>query len=369
MTAPTRPGAARDVAARDIRTLLWMDRPIAKVVAVVFCLSSGLRAVTYLDDVEQVWPVLAALLLVTAGALAIVGVAGDPLPLPTAAILAGLGPVACLLVLPQLPAHGWIMSDIWHMRPVTVILCFMSVRGRMALSCLGAVSTMLTFTLWGALTGQDWGAVARMSAVILAPVLISVLVAVTVRPMAFTVFTLRERESDRAADEAMTEAATAERDRQLRALDASARPVLEAAAAGTAFDEDARLRCIVLKEQLRDTLRAPVFADDEPLRRATAAARHRGTRVILLDDGGLTDDTLTDRVRVALVDELDATAGGTLTARALPPGRDTVATIVVEEGERVRRLEFDAAGAVRAEVRNGDVPDRDYQAVRTIVDA
>lgn len=360
--------SGRDIAARDIRTLLWMDRPIAKVVAIVFCLSSALRATAYLADAHHVWPILAALLLTTAGALAIVGVPGDPPPWPVATALAALGPVTCLLVLPQIPAQGWIMSDIWHMRTVTVILCFLSIRGRTAHACIGAVLTMAAFTLWSELTGQGWSPAVPLSAVIMAPVLISVLVAVTVRPMAFMVFTLRERETERAADEAMTEAVTAERDRQLAALDVSARPLLEAAAAGAAFTERTRSECAVLKERLRDTLRAPVFADDEALCRATSSARHRGTQVLLLDDGGLTDDALVARVRAALIDELDATVGGTLTARALPAGRATVATILVEEDTRVRRIEFDAEGHTRVEVRTGGEPDPDHQVLQAIVD-
>ncbi|GAA4482251.1 hypothetical protein GCM10023094_31840 [Rhodococcus olei] len=346
-----------------------MDRPIAKVVVLAFCVTSALRAVTYLGDAQHVWPILAALALCTAGAFAIVAVPGDPMPAPTATALTLLGPVTCLLVLPQIPTRDWIMSDIWHLRAVAVILCFLSLRGRMVHACVGAALSMAAFTAWTTVTDQGWNSGLRLSTIIFAPVLISVLVAVTVRPMAFVVFTLQDRESERAADEAMTLAVTAERERHLAALDASARPLLEAAAGGRVFTADDREHCAVLEERLRDTLRAPVFADDEDLARATAAARRRGTRVILLDDGGLTDTALVVRVRVALVDELDATAGGTLTARALPAGRAVAATIVIEEGTRVRRVEFDRVGGVRVEVRNGDEPDRDYQAVRSITGA
>lgn len=367
--ALTRKSRGSSAGTRDIRTLLWLDRPIAKVVAVVFCLSSALRATTYLGDAEHVWPILLALILTMSSALAIVSVPGDPAPRSMAVLLAALGPVTCLLVLPQIPAQSWIMSDVWHLRSVTVILCFLAVRGRAGFAGAGAALSMLALTLWTGTTDQGWGFGLRMSAIIFAPVVVSLLVAVTVRPMAHMVFTLRERESDRAANEAMIEAVTTERDAQLSALDASARPILESAAAGDHFTDDIRADCVLLKERLRDTLRAPAFTADESLIRATAAARGRGTRVVLLDDGGLADDALADAVRVALVDELDATAGGTVTARALPAGRLTAATIVIEDGDRVRRVEFDATGAVRVEVRNGDVPDLEYRAVRSIVDA
>ncbi|MFF0815273.1 hypothetical protein ACFYVR_08985 [Rhodococcus sp. NPDC003318] len=371
MTAPDprrRSGQPHEIHARDIRTLLWLDRPIAKVIVLLFCVTSSMRATAYLADAHDAWPVLVALALTTAGALAIVGVSGDPLPLLVAVALTALGPVAALLVLPQVDVPGWIMSDIWFARPIVAILCFMSLRGRIFHACAGALLTMATFTVWTGLTDQGWGVGLRLSAIVFAPVLISVLVAVTVRPVAFAVFTLREREAERAADEAMTAAVVRERDQQLAALDVLARPLLESSAAGAVFTDRDREECALVEERLRDTLRAPVFADDEPLCRATAAARRRGTAVILLDDGGLTDPALAQRVRAALIGELDSSSGGTVTARALPAGRAWSATIVVESGSRVRRVEFDATGTVRTEVRDDGDLDADHQALRTIAE-
>lgn len=340
--------------ARDIRTLLWLDRPIAKVIVLLFCVTSSMRATTYLGDAQHAWPVLVALVLTTAGALTIVGVPGDPLPLPATVALTALGPVVSLLVLPQIDASDWIMSDVWYVRAVVAILCFMSLRGRMLHACVGALLTITAFATWTGVTDQGVGIGLRMSMIMFAPVLISVLVAVTVRPVAFAVFTLREREAERVADEAMTAAVALERDRQLAALNVMARPLLEASAAGAAFTDRDREDCTLVEERLRDTLRAPAFADDDAVSDATAAARRRGTRVVLLDDGGLTDSALLDRIRVVLVAELEASDGGTLTARTLPPGRGASATIVVEHGPHVRRLEFDPEGAVRVEIGSGD---------------
>lgn len=326
---------------RDIRTLLWLDRPVALVVVALFCGSATARAVTYLGDDRQSWPIVTALILCVAAAFAVVAVPGDPLPAPVAAALTALGPVTCLLVLPQVPTANWIMSDIWHLRVVAVVLCFVSLRGRMIHACTGAVASSVVFIGWTVLTDQGWGYGLRLSALAFAPVAISVVVAVTVRPMASVVFRLRDRNNERAVEDAMNAAVADERERQLAALDADARPLLDAAAGGREFDADERAACAVLEEHLRDTLRAPVFADDPDVRRAAAAARRRGTRVVLLDDGGLTDEQTVAAARAALVGELDAAAGGTLTARALPAGRTIAATIVVEDDDRVRRVEFD----------------------------
>ncbi len=257
-----------DSGTRDIRSLLWLDRPVAKVVAVVFCVSSALRAATYLGDSDHFWPILLALALTTAGILAIVAVPGDPLPLRTALFLTALGPVDCLLVLPQIPTVGWITSDIWHMRVVTVILCFLSVRGRPWFAGVGAALTILAFTVWTGVTDQGWTGGIRTSVVILAPVLISGLVAATLRPKAHLVFTLRERESERAADEAMTAAVTSEREAQLEALDVSARPILEAAARNSDFTDDDRERAALLEERLRDPAKNWKFDEGDLRERA-----------------------------------------------------------------------------------------------------
>ncbi|MFC7446760.1 hypothetical protein [Rhodococcus daqingensis] len=340
---------------RDVRELLGMDRPAARVVVALFCLSFTLRALTDLDGVHHVWPIVLAAALLTAAAVVIIAVPGDPMPIVPTLALTAVGPLACALVLWQLPVPGWTVDDTWQLRAVTAVLTYMSVRGRAFHACIGAALMVLACGLWSESTGQGWGAGLRMASLNLAPVLMSAIFAVTVLPVGYAVFRLREQESERAADEAMTHAVLRERDSQLGRLDVLARPILERSADGAEFDAESRGECGLVEERLRDTLRAPLLASDEGVSRAVDGARRRGAKVILLDDGGLRDGprALVSRLHSELIDALHEVTGGTLTARVLPPGRDTAATIVSEDGARVSRVELGHDGRVRIEVRHG----------------
>jgi hypothetical protein len=110
-----------------------------------------------------------------------------------------------------------------------------------------------------------------------------------------------------------------------------------------------------VEERLRDTLRAPLLASDEGVSRAVESARRRGAKVILLDDGGLREgpEAVLSQLHSALIDALHELAGGTLTARILPAGRATAATILSENGARVVRVELGRDGGLRTEVRHG----------------
>lgn len=341
---------------RDVRVLLGLDRPAARVLVALFCLSFTVVALANLEGVHSIWPTLLAAALVSAGAAVIIAVPGDPLPTVHTLALTALGPIACALVLWQLPVPGWTLDSAWQIRAVTVVLVYMSVRGRAAYAFVGAALVILTSGVWSDATGQGWGTGIRLASINLAPVLMSAFFAFSIRRVGVAVFRLRERESERAADEAMTEAVLRERDTQLSRLDRVARPILEASAAGHEFSAREREDCAVLESQLRDTLRAPVFASDAAVCAAVDAARRRGARVILLDDGGLAGASAESvaRIRAGLVEELDSCEDGTLTARALPAGRDTLATIVSEHVTHVRRVEYDRSERVSVTVRTDD---------------
>ncbi|MCZ4580566.1 hypothetical protein O4158_15970 [Gordonia amicalis] len=111
--------------------------------------------------------------------------------------------------------------------------------------------------------------------------------------------------------------------------------------------------------QLRDTIRAPGW-DSPEVGRSVWAVRRRGVSVRLLDDGGLDayapgdlDDTqspgnLARRMLVVELTAIDSDGGGqgSVTARILPPGREVLASIVVDVGTRMRRVEIHRDGRV-----------------------
>lgn len=143
--------------------------------------------------------------------------------------------------------------------------------------------------------------------------------------------------------------AVAEHDRQMRALDHRVRPMLERITAETPLTEQERARCLALEAQLRDALRAPVLAGHERTAQAAARARERGVTVVMVDGHGLDDAPAAGRENVLerVAGALDTVATGSIVIRVLPPGRDLVATAVIDpdagSGEsvsRATRLEF-----------------------------
>ena len=89
---------------------------------------------------------------------------------------------------------------------------------------------------------------------------------------------------------------------------------------------------------VRDVLRAPGLATTA-VSDAVAQARDRGVQVRLLDDDPLArpvPDVLLDRV----IDLLAPVTSGTVTVRITPPGRTSVITVVIDDGETSSRVDL-----------------------------
>ncbi|TSD97804.1 cytochrome d ubiquinol oxidase subunit II [Gordonia rubripertincta] len=180
---------------------------------------------------------------------------------------------------------------------------------------------------------------------------------------------LREQAFAQAAEEAATAASAVERTRQLERLAAGARPILEQIAGGHVFGPEEARDARLTEAQLRDTIRAPGW-DAPEVGESVWAVRRRGISVRLLDDGALDEyasDDLADEsspgslARRMLVGELTAVEAtsadhGSVTARILPAGRDVLASIVVDVGLRMRRVEVQRDGSVSVDATPvGDV--------------
>lgn len=330
---------------RDVRELLGMHSRAAAVLVSFYALTFALLAVVSLDAVSAFWPEAVAVLVVTGGAVALLRVVGDPLPLPATLVLTGIGPFSCALVLAVLPAPVTSPLQTWPIGASTAIYTFMCVRGRTWYAWLGFAAMVGVVVAWSVHTGQGAGSGIAMSAVSLAPVLMATFFAYTIRPDARAIFELREQTTCRVVAEAADSAVLEERDRQLRRLDELARPLLERIGTGVELTAADRLACQLLEAHLRDTLRAPALAQDT-LVATTRAARTRGVEVILLDDHGM--DTAgaaaRNRLLTLVADELDTAVDGTVTVRILPPGREAAATVLASSAAGVRRIEFGPDG-------------------------
>lgn len=330
---------------RDVRELLGMQSRAATFIVWFYMLTFAMLAVVSLDGVSAFWPEAVAVLVVTGGAVALLRVVGDPLPLPSTLVLAGIGPVSCALVLSVLPAPVTSPLQTWPIGASTAIYTFMCVRGRTWYAWLGFASMVGVVVAWSIQTGQGAGPGISMSVISLAPVLMSTFFAYTIRPDARAIFELREQTTRRVAAEAADSAVLEERDRQLRRLDELARPLLEQISTGVELTTADRLACQLLEAHLRDTLRAPALTQGT-LVAAARAARARGVEVILLDDHGLDRATAKARARflAGVADELDAARDGAVTVRILPPAREAAATLLATSGNSVRRIEFGSDG-------------------------
>ncbi|MGW5071717.1 hypothetical protein [Rhodococcus sp. NPDC004095] len=345
---------------RDVRSLIGMTSPAANAIVAFYVATAVLMAVVSLDGVSAFWPIAVAVAVVGLGAVALIRVPGDPMPLgPTLALMAS-GPVAIALVLGVLPIPVTSPLQTWPLGAVTAIYAFMSVRGRTWFAWLGMLSTIATCVVWAALTGQGFAHGLAMSVINLAPLLMSTFFAYTIRPSARDIFELRMQTTRRAAAEAADSAVLDERDRQLRRLDEQARPLLARIAAGEPLDEDARTACRLLEAHLRDSVRAPALSDPAVIV-AAREARARGVEVTLLDDRALDGAPVDarrrffDHVSAELTDAVD----GSVTIRILPPGRAAAATLLCSTPDGVRRTEFgrDGRPLTRFDEARGDSTD------------
>ena len=90
-----------------------------------------------------------------------------------------------------------------------------------------------------------------------------------------------------------------------------------------------RLECLYLEGAIRDEIRGRKLLNDR-VREQIMIARHHGTTVTLLDEGGIDDlaeDDL-DRVLNRLADAIRDTQTGRLIARTVPEGSDIAVTVV-----------------------------------------
>ena len=285
-----------------------------------------------IGDVREPAPTAVAVALFGAVCLALTLDTGDRLSLRVTLFVILAGAVNCLLVSWELLALGYSQ---WFIGSATVALFYLSLRGRIALAWLGfALLCGVTF-IWGITEGRFSDAVLVMSRQL--PVLIvGTLFATGLRRTGDEIRRLTTEGTLRAGAEAATIATAREREERLLALGEFATSMLEKLASGAPITPADRLEYALAEAELRDGLRAPSLVLPD-VSAAARSARRRGVEVVLLDDS---DPSLLgpgDLARAAsrISALINASRGGRVTARLLPPGRGTIATIVVDGAEHV----------------------------------
>lgn len=331
----------------DASTIIGMQSRGAVVVAGLFLLGYLLTTLGTLEDVRAVWPLLVAFAVVAAGMATLLFAAGDPLPLRSAIVIAMAPAAVFALVLPVLAVP---LGNTLQLGPPlggSVVICsFMCVRGRVALAWLGLAGSYAVLGVWGVETGQ--GPLAGISQGFgnVAVMLMATFFAYLLRPAASAIYELRGQSVRQFAVQAAATAAQTERGLQLTRLNTLARPSLEAMAGRVPMTEDQMAETVLIEARLRDGIRARAL-DLPMVTDAAWAARARGVRVVLLDDGGLEradarGDEIRRRLASAVARHLEGAVSGEVTVRIQPPGRNVLATVIVDVAGKVTRHTYDA---------------------------
>lgn len=297
-------------------------------------------AVWSLDEVRAPLPTLVALALFAGVTVVLTVDTAEVQSLPATFVTVAVWPVVAVLVSWQLEFGGGFSQ--WYLGAGTATLFYLSLRGRPYWAWAGFILLSIVILIWGATTEIGIGTAAMLVGKQFPILVVGTLFAIGLSRTAASIQQLTTETSARAAIEAADVAANVERNHRLAELDAFATPLLTLLVSGTELTESDRREFAVAEAELRDGLRARSLSVP-PVVEAAREARRRGVDVVLLDDsepGGVEPADLE-----AVVEELSAalarTTEGRVVARLLPPGREGVATLLVDSraGSHTKVLE------------------------------
>lgn len=317
----------------------------AVVLAYVAC--NVLLVLTTRVGEGALWPDLVGLALLTVAAA---GAALLPEPRLTLAVKAGLAVVPGLLavlVTADLPGGGAPGYAAWHLGAGTFVLFFLAARGHAVVAWCGMAGLLGVTLAWFRAEGQDPVLLPDLLLTHVVLLVVGTFAGVVLRRAARQISAAAARSQERRARHAARVAETAERHRRLAELEQNVRPVLERLAAGHEPGPEERVRLAVLEAELRDRIRGAAL-DVPAVVASVRAARLRGVIVEVMDDGALETAADPTSVLAPIPGLLDAVAAGRVVIRILPPGREAVASVVVETAEGTRRWTIGGDGVPRS---------------------
>jgi hypothetical protein len=278
---------------------------------------------------ENRYPVLVCIgVLLFAGAcLAVTIDRGDRLSLAATTYIMVVGVGSCFLSW-QLISLGYPQ---WFIGSMTVSFFYVSLRGRMILAWVGFTLASAVIMVWSLTTDFGFASGLLSFSRHLPIMIVGTLFAAGLRRSGDDIRRLAAESTARAAAEAALVATAREREDRLVALGEFATSLLERLATGEAPTPAHRQEYALAEAELRDSVRAPSLALPD-VTAAARSARRRGVEVVLLDDSEPSSLGASALARASsrIAALLNATKDGRLTARLLPPGRDVIATIVVD---------------------------------------
>ncbi|GGK32698.1 sensor histidine kinase [Nocardia camponoti] len=326
----------------DIRQLLGMRQPIARVTAVSYLTGTALQAITADEGVEPWWPVGVAIAIFLMAGLSLLLTQGDPVPVGSGIAIMVAQPLSTALVCAVVPWPVTSGTQLWPLFATTTLSLFLCVRGRTGLGWGGFAMTSAVTIAWAANVGGDVVLGLVLTTINAAPLTMATIFARTIRPAANAIFVARQQEISAAERHAEQVARLSLRRSQLATLDPEIHELLCVAATYGQLDPKSRKVALLHETHLRSIARAPGLAD--PLvTHAAWNARRRGAVVNLFDDGADRLATLTPEQRTLFLtwaaDRLDqARPNSVVTLRVNPAHRATLATVVGRhEGRTFRR--------------------------------
>ena len=325
----------------DASSLLRLGQLPARLFVAMIIGSVLVFALSSLDSVKSIWPVIVDLVMFIAGALIMARPHPDPFPLRWAVVTLGLVLAITVLVDVNLPDTGYPDYATWNLGAVNWLLFFLTFRGRPVLGWLGFGLVAAVTISWAVVVGR--GVIEGLNFMMFhaGTLLMGTLFGMLFRRAAQRITALQQEHVDQAASEVAALTELREREVQAAQLNAEARDVLERIAGGDYFGPGEQRGFELLEASLRDTLRGGGLKSPD-IAAAARNARLRGAAVILLDDRNDQLDAASSAVvESAVLAELETLHEGSVTVRLLPPGREIMATIVRNDGQR-RRIDIPA---------------------------
>lgn len=309
----------------------------ARMLTVLCALFSSVHIIVgllSLDKVSSVWPPLAAMMLYLTATVVVLS--PGPQELPTWRALAGVGTVIIMAVLVDsvLPKVIWPGYAAWHTAASYTLLVVMNLRGRVFLSWVGAVLSVVMTIVWASGAASGWIGGVLMSIGTIGWLTVATGVSHFLRNnnRLITQYAADARASvDRyAAEKALGVARTQWMDHVRRV----AAPALEQICTqGHIPSEADRQEYTLIEARLRDEVRGRSLATDNVLE-AARRARKRGVTVHLIDDGREDlSPSLVIRAAEKVITVLDQAHTGTVTVRIKPAGGSSAVTIFASTSE------------------------------------
>ena len=322
----------------DITSILRLNDWAGRVVLLFYGVGTTVVALLNLKGLIVPWLGIVSIVLLWLALFLLARPDREPFSVSTTLVI--IGTVATVTGISSWnianPEHPGYAS--WPWGAMTFVLLVLALRGRRGFAWIGFAALAAIAIVAAVVAHQQVFSViydvARQSATLL----IGTLFALALRRASQTITAIQSNQLTRTTVAAASAAATRERATQNERLERDARPALERILDPTPMSHEELRNFVLLESTLRDGIRATGFSG-ERIAAATRDARERGLTVVLLDDrGSELLDRERDLVESALLDQLQSTVDGAITARLSPHDRDELATIVVEEGGEYRRV-------------------------------